>query len=199
MGRGRVGDVGWTNRLKSSIPHSIKPCSNATLPKNMSCPGQPPPPPSVLLERRGEGGRGSRGEPLPPCRNVFDTQHTEKLLENDLFSTWKWHFVSLKRIKIFILGQFRVPSRTNTQQTQGSGTLLIAQPNHRDVFDPYSRSNRLSQCLIEIHAADNAACGLAMPFTCYCPPLAQRCHWYTQKKCATCFSCLFHLVSLSFN
>ena len=69
-------------------------------------------------------------------------------------------------------GQFRVPPphkhTTNTTKRES------AQPNHCDLFDFCSRTDG-SQPSMERHAA---ACGLAMPLTCCCHTLAQRCHCY---------------------
>ena len=80
---------------------------------------------------QGRGGVHGGGG-LPPLPDVPSTQQIEKMLENDPFSTWKYHSVGRKQINIIIVGQFRAPSAnqqapqlTNKQQTQESGTLHI--------------------------------------------------------------------------
>ena len=67
-------------------------------------------PPAFCLSGGGGGSGGSR--------NGFNTQYTEKLFENDLFSTWKCHAVEKNRANIddlrntkFSIGCFDLHSR----------------------------------------------------------------------------------------
>ena len=94
-----------------------------------------------------------------PLLHVSNTQCTEKFLENDLFSGWKCHVVSRKKSKSSFWANSGFPHLTNNQHTQESSL-----PNGSDFFDLYPRTNRSREYSIEIHATDNAACSLAMPF-----------------------------------
>ena len=135
----------------------------------------------------GGGGGGGEGvqrgaPPSPTCRNVSNTQHIEKLLENDLFSTWKYHAVCSKQIKIFILGQFRLPSANHHTTNTITREIARCQPNHSDLFD-------LLQCSIEIDVVGNAPRGLATPFPALLShirtamPLVHLCNMLFARRC----------------
>ena len=82
-----------------------------------------------MLERAGEGGRGSGGEGSPPCRNIPNPQGTEKLLENEQLSTWKCHVVGRKQRKFIIECQFRVPTSHQYKTTTTKRDIHHLMPN----------------------------------------------------------------------
>ena len=67
---------------------------------------------------------------MPACWDVSSTKQIQKLLGNDLFSTWKYHIMLLAAngSTSSFWANSGFPHLTNTQQTQESGNLLIASP-----------------------------------------------------------------------
>ena len=166
---------------------SPKPCTGQIQRGLAGWQGLSEPPKGFACAEEG-GGRvigGSRGEGSHPPAGSYPIPSTQK-------NCWKLTcsaqgngiLSAANKSKSSFWANSGFPHRTNTQQTPENGRLLVGQPNHCDLFQLYSRTNRSSHCSIEIHAAGNEACGLAMPFTSYCHTLAQRC---AQKKCVTCF------------
>ena len=81
----------------------------------------------------GEGGRGSRGEAPPLCRNIPNPQGAEKLLENEQLSTRKCHVVGRKQRKFIIECQFRVPTSHQYTTTTTKQDIHHLMPNDRDL------------------------------------------------------------------
>ena len=119
-------------------------------------------PPTVLLEQRLEGGRGSRGDPA--CAGTYPIP---SISENCWETTCSAHgnvmLSAANKSKSSFWANRCSPHQTNTPHPTESGTLLIASPI--TVISLISTPEPTSQCSVEIHGAGNAPCGLAMPFT----------------------------------
>ena len=146
------GNYWWKKlfRAKICVPEPLAPTSVLTQNKGPDpiSPTPPPsfggrpchPPPRDLLERGGEGGRGSRGggegvqggAPPPPRRNVPSPQGTENLLGNEPLSTWKCHLVGRKQSQFIIASQFRVPSSNQDTTNTTKRDIHHLMPTHSD-------------------------------------------------------------------
>ena len=137
-------------------------------------------------------------EPPPPPPSQWNTPNThqiEQLLNNDPVTKWKRHVADTKQVRIFILGQFRVPSpnqhTTNTRKRE----IAHCKPNYSDPIDPHSRTKRWVTVLNRNSCSRQSTSRSRNTISCASITNTQPCRWYAQKMVEHAFCRLLYALA----